>query len=112
MTISKDKFKTQNGGVLTVQLFRMDQVIPLMEKEKEVEKLVYKDIVNWYQFKGESTFFVKPEETLDVEIKTDRDSYKPGDDVVLSVDTDSDEDVYVSVVVTDDAVFSKIPYRV
>ena len=112
MTIPASKIDVPNGAVLTVNLFRMDQALPAMENEKLESKLKYADIVGWYQFKGESTFFVKPAETVSITVDTDKEEYRPGDDATVSVSTDSDTDIYISVVVTDESVFSKIPYRV
>jgi len=60
--------------------------------------------------------FKKPAENLKIQVKTDKPLYAPGDQVnyevtVTNTTTNQRVDAYVSIVVTDDSVFSKVEER-
>ena len=73
-------------------------------------------IIQWFQPKGEILFFKKPSDVLSVIIKTDKAVYAPGDTVNYEVNIVNkttkkmiiDRSVMVSIVATDDSVFTKV----
>lgn len=85
LTLSIDKKKTDflNGGLLTVNLYRQssDVIIFFAGASPETYSSIRQDqVIQWLQPKGEILVIQKPSNTLDVEIKLDKqDMYAPGD---------------------------------
>eukprot|EP00350_Pseudokeronopsis_sp_OXSARD2_P002655 CAMPEP_0170544030 /NCGR_PEP_ID=MMETSP0211-20121228/2938_1 /TAXON_ID=311385 /ORGANISM="Pseudokeronopsis sp., Strain OXSARD2" /LENGTH=136 /DNA_ID=CAMNT_0010847569 /DNA_START=1835 /DNA_END=2245 /DNA_ORIENTATION=+ len=67
----------------------------------------------WRIPKGEILVFKEPEEKLSLDIKTSKELYRPGEFVEFEVtlpdhEFDDEEEVLVSVVVTDESVFQRL----
>jgi hypothetical protein len=82
---------------------------------KEEDRIAMPDIALWREPKGELLFFLKPSETLQVEISTDKSVYAPGNKVKFSVKILNKDNkklslkkTFVSIVVTDDSVFNRV----
>lgn len=55
---------------------------------------------------GKRTIFIKPDKSLGIELKTDKEEYAPGDKINLQIKTDKEEDTAILVSVLDEAVQS------
>jgi uncharacterized protein YfaS (alpha-2-macroglobulin family) len=75
--------------------------------------------MGWLEPRGEILVMMKPDKSLEVIINLEKQTYQPGDLVNYEIQVRSkgstrlvtDRDVFVSVVATDDSVFSKIEGR-
>ncbi|CDW79846.1 a-macroglobulin complement component [Stylonychia lemnae] len=141
ISIKANLFPVVNGGIFTVQLrklgaefysdyqyyyARKDNLYVTTQNESQVRPwdtdqfsyLPADVLISWFEFKGEITFFKKPSKTLKVTVTTDKAIYLPGEQVnytvkVIDAQTNqvSKENVYVSLIVTDDSVFTKLEDR-
>jgi len=118
LVIPASQFPIPNGGVLTANLFNMNGIEPFLGKNTTRDKIGVDVIAQWYQPAGEAMFFVKPSEKLDVHVLGINEFYVPGEEVEFEVSvTDqeghylADNETYISVVVTDESVFSKVEER-
>ena len=110
MTIPSKEFRLINGGVLSLNLFKIiDEIIVYSEDPKD--KMSLPPISTWQDPRGEILFFVKPSDQLRVEVTTTRDIYAPAEKVNYRVTVRDksgnpvNENTFVSVRVTDDSVF-------
>ena len=92
-----------NGGVLILKI--TDQVSQASDDPNEVNQ---KRTINL-----ERLVFIKPKNTIDFDVFTDKEEYSPGDQVDIEVAIPSSEDstsqFYASVMVTDTSSFLKVP---
>jgi hypothetical protein len=112
ISIPGSKFRLPNGGVLSVSLFEAKDV---PDEKDESERSGYRPPTFKYQTIANSLVFILPSNTLDIKLKTDKESYSPGEkvnyEIIISdkkTGTRIKEDVFVSLGVTDLSPFLEI----
>lgn len=84
MSIPNKLFRIINGGVMSLNLFRVANSVTLYNQEpkKDYELPL---VSEWQSPRGEILFFVKPSDYLIVEVTTDKEIYSPGEIVEYEV---------------------------
>lgn len=120
----KSNVTVANGGMLTVNLYKMSQYFIEFFSAANISNISYNDIntnmvMNWTQPKGEIIVIQKPSNSLQVDITVDKTLYSPGDAVNYAITVKdrktkklvTDRQVLISVTATDESVFAKIEDR-
>jgi hypothetical protein len=89
MTIKASDFNIINGGVLQVNVFELDanilSTITPTPFAASNGPMIPSTIAPLFHNQGEILFFKKPSQIVNVEITTDKSTYKPGDLVNFGV---------------------------